>query len=312
MFTVFKKNVSLEHQNIFIMGYQVFNLTSFEKQQLEAIEKWSKIEPSLFDKVLDKALDPAKKVIQVIVPEAAIEGAINLIDKFAGALADSEDIKRDGKVSSIEELRTKNLKVSDDIANNVHNWAVSLAAVEGGSTGALGFAGLALDIPALMTLSIRTIHKIALCYGYECNTREDQQFILGVIQAANAGTEADKVNSIFLLQCIATMAAKTSWKKMAEKAAAKLTEEQVIALCEKYIAKGLLSVKDLAKLIGIHISKDLVEKSVPIIGGVIGAGCNSAYVNDIAWAARYMYSQRWLIDNGKIVLDSDSEEFKRN
>lgn len=293
------------------MNYQTYDLTPFEEKQLKAIEKWSKIKPSKFDQAVDKILGPAGDLMHKIIPDSAIEGAINGIDVFAEFLTDSDDVKRDGQVSSIEELKTKNLELSDEIANNVHNWAIALAAAEGGGTGFFGIGGLAADIPALMTLSIRTIHKIALCYGFECKTREDKQFVFGIIQAANAGTEADKAMSIFLLQCVATMAAKTTWKKIAMKAGEKMTEKQVIALLEKYVAKALMNVKQLAKLININITKGMVEKSVPIIGAAIGAGCNSKYINDIAWAARYMYSQRWLIENGKLMIDSDSAELKR-
>ena len=46
-------------------------------------------------------------------------------------LTDEDDILRDGGVSYIEELRHKDLRLSDKLADEVHNWAIGTAA-EGG------------------------------------------------------------------------------------------------------------------------------------------------------------------------------------
>lgn len=61
--------------------------------------------------------------------------------------ADKGDILRDGRISSIGDLKTKSLEPSDELANSVHNWAIGVASAEGGAAGAFGLAGMAVDIP---------------------------------------------------------------------------------------------------------------------------------------------------------------------
>jgi hypothetical protein len=76
-----------------------------------------------------------------------------------------DDLLREAEVASARELHNLELERLDVLADGVHNWAVGVAAAEGAATGALGLAGMVADIPVVITLALRTIHKIGLCYG---------------------------------------------------------------------------------------------------------------------------------------------------
>jgi hypothetical protein len=75
-------------------------------------------------------------------------------------LADQEDILRDTGAKEIIELRSKKLELSDWVAAKVHKWAITIATIEGAATGAGGIITLPVDIPFLITFSLKTIHKI--------------------------------------------------------------------------------------------------------------------------------------------------------
>lgn len=265
-------------------------MTPYEYNEYEQIIKWQNEEPSVVSQTINGVLKPVSWLIGKIVPPKAIQGALTAFDGLAELLTDSNDIKRDGGVDNVEELRIKDLQLSDKLANEVHNWANGIAAVEGAGTGTLGLPGLIADIPSLITMSLRVIHKIGLCYGYDCITQTDKQFVYSILSTAGSNSVKEKAASISTLQAINKTIAGVTWKKMAEKA----TENKF------GIEALILAIKQLAKQLGINITRRKALQAIPIIGAGVGAALNIAFINDVAWAARRAYQERWLMENGKI------------
>ena len=261
--------------------------TAYEKAEAASIQKWENEEPSVVNQALGFVSAPIVWITQRLVPQKAIEGALNLANAAGSALADKSDILRDGGVSKISDLKNVKLEVCDGMANSVHNWALAFATAEGGTAGFFGLAGMAVDIPALITFSLRSIHKVGLCYGYETTSREDERFVLSVLSAAGANNPAEKMSAITTMRAVQQMIMKTTWKKMAETATEKTFSKEA----------GVLAIKALAKQLGINITKRKALQAIPFIGAGIGAAMNAQYINDICWAARRSFQKRWLDDN---------------
>ncbi len=113
-------------------------LTVYEAMQVAKIDEWKNEEPGIISQGIGALLSPIGKVINFVIPQSALEGALDACNSAGEFLADEGDVLRDGGVKTIEELRTKDLAVSDQMANEVHNWAIGMASVEGGSNGFLG------------------------------------------------------------------------------------------------------------------------------------------------------------------------------
>ena len=268
-------------------------------QQYALIKAWENEEPGVVSKTFGKLLSPVGKLISVVVPEKVIESAINAANAAAQYLTDTADVLRDGNVESIEELRTKDLKLCDQMADSVHNWAVGIATAEGVAGGFVGLPGLAADIPFITTLALRTIHKIGVCYGYVAdasNAEEEKAFVLGVLAAANASTLGEKASFILGLKQISLLIQRNAWKKLAEMGSA------------SFLAKSIVSVRQAAKLIGVNLTKRKASQSIPFIGGAVGAALNASFINDIAWAARRSYQRRWLEENKVIEPETSVDE----
>lgn len=266
-------------------------LTEYEKNQILEIRAWKNEEPGVVSKVVGKITYPATWLIQKIIPNAAIRGVLDAANWVANGLADTSDVINDGGVNKICDLKNKDLVLSDGIANNVHNWAIGLAVAEGAATGATGIFGLAADIPAIITLSLRTIHKIGLCYGYESHSEMDNNFVLGILSASSANLMSEKIGALTTLRSIEVTIAKQTWKAMAEKAASQQLAKE----------GGVIAIKNLAKQLGINITKRKVLQTIPVISAGVGASVNGWYIKDVGWAARRAFQERWLIDNHKII-----------
>ncbi|MBF1426183.1 MAG: EcsC family protein [Prevotella histicola] len=269
--------------------------SEYEKQQYDLITEWENKEPSVVSKLVSTILSPVSNLISIVVPEKAIEGAIDAANATAQYLTDTADVLRDGKVESIAELRTKDLKLSDQIADTVHNWAIGIAVTEGAATGSIGLPGMAVDIPFVITLALRTIHKIGVCYGFNAdasNAEEEKAFALGVLSAASASTLTEKTGFILGLKQISLLIQKNAWKKLAEMSSANL------------LAKGVINIKQAAKIIGVNLTKRKASQAIPVIGAGVGASMNASFINDIAWAARRSFQRRWLEENK--VIESEA------
>jgi len=267
------------------------DFSPYENKQIEAIKEWKSQEPGVLNKAVSTVLSPLTWLVQKVVPESAIKGALNLGNILARKLADIGDIKKSAGVAEINELKTKDLEQSDKLANSVHVKAVLIASGEGAGAGFFGLPGMAVDIPAIITLSLRTIHKIGMCYGYEVKDENDQNFIYGILSAAGANTIPEKVAALTYLRSIEVAIAKQTWKVIAEKAAVEQFSKEA----------GIMLIKNLAKQIGVNITKRKALAAIPVVGAAVGGSVNGWYINDIAWSARRAFQERWLMDNGKII-----------
>jgi len=268
-------------------------LTEYEIQQIEEIRKWKEEEPSVVTTAVGHALAPIGWLINKVIPQKVIRGALDLSSSTAQWLTDTDDIIREAGVTSIADLKKHDLKVSDDLANSVHNWAIALALTEGALTGSAGIFGMAANIPIVITLALRTIHKIGVCYGYEAETQADKEFILSIMAASGANCIEEKVVALLALRSIEVTVAKTTFKKMSEKAASNQLGKEA----------AIIAVKNLAKQLGINLTKRKILQAIPVIGAGVGASVDGWYLKEVGWAARRAFQERWLQENKNIKIE---------
>ena len=268
------------------------SLGEYEKEQIRAIDEWRLEQPSVMGTALGYVMFPISKLIQAIIPPAAIRSAISGTSAMAEWLSDEGDVLRKGGVSEIEELKRKSLWLSDKLANEFHNWAIGLASAEGVGSGIWGIYGLVMDIPFIITFALRTIHKIGLCYGYDSKDEKGKQFVLALLSAAGANTPTEKAEAVKILRAIDVMIAKQTLKTLTEKA----VEQQL------FKEAVLLSIENVGRRLGLNITERKVLQAIPAIGACVGGSVNAWFIKDVGWAARRAFQERWLIENDMIEV----------
>ena len=73
------------------------------------------------------------------------------------------------------------------------------------------------------------------------------------------------------------------------------------------ICSACITIRNLSNQIGINITKRKAMQAIPVVGAGVGAAMNAKYINDIAWAARRTFQERWLRDND-LLNDVDCGE----
>lgn len=257
----------------------------YERQQAVAIEEWKDRPPSIFSNAVGYTLKPLAWAMGQVVPPAVVEGALRGTDWIARQTLFKERMFREAGVDGVDDLKTLNLRELDALAHEFHRWAVGYAVVEGGAAGAAGLPGIAVDIPSLLALTLRTVRGIGMCYGYISDEEAERQFVLGVLSAAGANSVAEKTAALmFLLQIEVTL--RQTFKAMAQKAAEQTLGKEA----------AILALRSLARQLGVNLTKRKMLQAIPILGSGIGAVANGTFMNDVAWAARRSYQQRWLGD----------------
>ncbi len=152
-------------------------------------------------------------------------------------------------VSTFQGVYSLDPGLLDDIADGTIRAAMKIAAVEGAGLGIAGMITLIPDLSILAAITLRTVQKLSLLYGFEYNT--DQEISeLWIAAASAAGVDISR----------------------------ELLEKEVV---NRFVPKVI-------QRIAAKASTEVVEKwagrLIPVASSVIGAGLNYYFVR--AWGER--------------------------
>jgi hypothetical protein len=147
----------------------------------------------------------------------------------------------------------------DDLAGQIIRGGMKAAAAEGAGLGLGGLITILPDLGILAGITLRTVQKLSLLYGFEYNT-EDETAELWIAAATAAGVDISR----------------------------ELVEKEVVS---KFVPKVI-------QRIAAKASTEVVEKwagrLIPLTSSVLGAGLNYYFVKAWGERARSHFRQRHL------------------
>ena len=152
-------------------------------------------------------------------------------------------------ISSFQGIYSVEVSALDDLANRVIRGGMKMAAAEGAGLGLGGFITMVPDLSILAGITLRTIQKLSLIYGFEYNTDEETAE-LWIAAASAAGVDISR----------------------------EILEKEVV---NRFVPKVI-------QRIAVQASTEAVEKwsgrLIPIFSSAMGAGLNYYFVR--AWGER--------------------------
>jgi uncharacterized protein (DUF697 family) len=139
----------------------------------------------------------------------------------------------------------------DDIALDIIRASQKLAAVEGAGLGLGGIFTILPDLGILAGITVRTIQKLSLLYGFQFTT-DDEQSELWVAAATAAGVDVGR----------------------------ELVERQVV---RRFVPRAINAI---AAQAGKEVAEKLAGRVVPVLSSVVGATLNYYFLR--AWGERAM------------------------
>jgi EcsC protein family len=162
-------------------------------------------------------------------------------------------------ITSFQGVYSVEISHLDDLANSIIHSGMRLAAAEGAGLGIGGIMTILPDLSILAGITLRTLQKLSLVYGFEFNT-EEETAELWIAAASAAGVDISR----------------------------ELLEKELV---NRFVPKVI-------QRIAVQASKDVVEKwsgrLIPIASSVIGAGLNYYFVRAWGERAKNHFRQRHL------------------
>lgn len=245
---------------------------SLETSFNQAIEAWR---PDLQEKLL-------KTVDSIIFHTHAIAQNSKYDKETTAKVLDfgrifNEDINKisDMKLLTIDQLRF--------IANQHLAKQRLISLTQGGFSGIGGFFTVALDLPLMLTINLRSIQLTAMTYGYDLNKPYELMLALKVFHVATLPKTMQKEGWRHLLLELDQF--EDEWLLFDEKNDYKSTVwlQQPI----KQIGKGLL----------LFLIRKKMIQGVPLLGITVGAAANYFLAKQVSELSHHFYQKRFLLEN---------------
>jgi uncharacterized protein (DUF697 family) len=171
-------------------------------------------------------------------------------------------------ISTFEGVYSVELSNLDDVAARIVRSGMKMAAAEGAGFGLGGVFTIVPDLSILAGITLRTVQKLSLIYGFEYST-EEETAELWIAAASAAGVDISR----------------------------ELLEKEVI---NRFVPRVI-------QRIAVQASKEVVEKwagrVIPLASSAIGAGLNYYFVR--AWGSRAQahFRQRHMDRRNRLAIE---------
>lgn len=252
--------------------------------RLAAVQAWEQQPPSIGVRGLGQTSHRVARYFRGAIPVSLIELALNSANDLAIRSAATATLLRKANVDSLDALRSAPLGHCDAQARRIQREAMAAAATMGATTGLGGAALMAVDIPALLTLCLRTIHRTALCYGYALEGESGRMMAIALFALASSNGMEDKRDVLTTLSTTTPEAPtanllEAAWREGFERASEREMTKQAVAF----------SITNLGRQLGWNIAQRKSAAAIPVLGAVVGGSVNAWTVYDLARTTRFAF-----------------------
>ena len=265
--------------------------SAYERRALEQIHEWKTPDLTWFGQAMQVINWPLDKASDFIMEtpglgdaiKKAIGGIVNVSNDVAQRSVRPEAIYEEFRTASHDirerpDIFSLDLEDVDKVVGWLDAKYKSSALGEGAAMGAFGALGIAVDIPALVTLNLRAIGEYATYYGFDVSLQQERLFAMNVLGLASSPKDTAKAVAMAQLVRIAQdVAKKRTWKALEEHAFVQI-------------------IQQISKALGIRLTKAKLAQFVPFVGAVVGGGFNAYYTAKVCDAAYYLYRERFLAE----------------
>jgi hypothetical protein len=265
------------------------NPEAYLQKARQELAAWEVSKRSRFAQFSDMLLKPAANLTAKAIPQSVQLAVSKVIEKTlrltaqAGEFSVGEDaiVKKRAKLLGRKRALGQRLKVCDAMSRGFWTNHCGYAAAEGAATGVIGAAGFVADIPLLLSIAIRVIRTIGLCYGYRPMAPHETDYMLHILRIGSSGESAEKTASMLALRQLDRIIRQGDAQP----------DDGVVRVTH------LITLQEYAKSLGMDLVKRKALQFVPLAGAVTAASFNAAYVNDVGRAAYMCYRRRFLDDH---------------
>lgn len=274
------------------MGQQA--LTSYEQAQVARIARWKgrRLGPAMrliallkrpLDALVARMLtaDRAEKLLLQLNAAADWNVGLNLIRHEAG-------------LDDLSQLRGGSLERCDELERRVKSAAALVITTESLLAAAGGIATELASLPAELLLVLRTVYRVAGCYGHVLDRERDKLLILAIIGLPTVEAPEDRQRWCDRI------------RRLEEAASTAEPDDRLERDIQEDIGTELDD--DVLANVGTTLLEEKLGESVPLVGEAVGIVLDNDFVLQVEEAARCIFQERWLRESGKLntILPTES------
>jgi hypothetical protein len=237
-----------------------------------------RLTPKFLNKKIGEALDELGNYLQAggryLISE---KGTLRHVEEVFERSRGKRDELSEGL--TIEKAGMLPLQVLDVTADEIVQSRSKIATLQGATTGIGGILTLAIDIPAILGLSLKTIQEIAICYGYDPKDKQERIFTIKVLQFSSS----DIVGKKAILEELGNYAS--------------VDKESVQMISQ------LQGWREVFATYRDNWGWKKLFQLIPIAGILFGAWINRGTLKDVGEAAKMLYRKRRVLERLQAQVD---------
>jgi hypothetical protein len=261
----------------------------FLEKELQKIERWELEQKDLW--FWERLGRLPFKILDKLTPAFIHKKVGQLLDEIGGYIqTGGQYLVQEQKIlckfaenditPPLEQIKHFPLETMDRVCDEIVQSRVTFAQYQGATTGVGGIFTLAIDIPALLGLALKTLQEVAIAYGYNPKEKRERIFIIKCLQFSSA----DIVGKKAILEQL------TAFNDEHQQVFSQLQgwREVMMTLRDQYSWKKLLQI-------------------IPIVGIVFGAMFNKSMIEGIAEAGKMLYRKRRILEKLSEIKNNDKQ-----
>ncbi|KAB7672026.1 EcsC family protein [Bacillus sp. B1-b2] len=248
-------------------------------EKLKKIEKWEKDQKGLFfwerigrlpfvllDKLTPKFLQEKINILLDEIAKYVDTGGQYLVSNDATLKKVKKELSLQDDVmfSDIQELPIDSM---EKVAEVFVKYRAKNAQIQGATTGIGGIFTLAIDIPLILGITLKTLQEVALAYGYDPTSKEERIFMIKCMQF----TSSDIVGKKAILEELTNASGNNGFAQL------------------QGWREVFLSYRD-------NFGWKKLFQMVPVAGMIFGAFINKSAINEVGEVASMLYQKRRVME----------------
>ncbi len=249
--------------------------------ELKVVEEWEKDQSDLWFweklgrlpfKLLDKwTPEFVQKKIGILLDE--LGQYIQNGGRYLSSVSKIPSYYPDLDVKTLDKVKVLPILTMDSAVEKITTNRRKIATLQGASTGIGGVFTLTIDIPLLLSLQLKTLQDIAICYGYDPSDKKERLFVVKCLQFVSS----DIVGKQAILAQLSQFDDPDD-----------ISKREVLSELQGW-REVVFSYRD-------QLGWKKMFQMIPIAGLVFGAFINRSAVSDVAEAGKMLYRKRRLVE----------------
>ena len=261
-------------------------LTPYEVKQVALIAAWKARQPGLLRRTVETLKWPVARVFEKLVPADRARTIFARVHRAADWGQGRDVVQRALGIDHVKELYDGPLERCDGLVKKVADISREIITSESLLANAGGVATELLELPAEIMLALRTVHRVAACYGYPLDHPQDETLVMAIIGLSLLDDPAEKQSARRLI------------RGLEEGSLTKDDQQRLSTIAETKLEDEVGD--DLAEEIGATLVEEKVEEGIPFLGAALGVVLDNAFIQGVERAARFTFQERWLREHGKV------------